>query len=68
MKDSSESVEPINNSDRMRKLINDYRPRNGIVFPIEGCTCPKPLLSPLNVCRACWDAFHGEGYYVKHCL
>lgn len=42
----------------------DERSRNGFVFSNEGCTCPKPLLSVLEVCRHCLSVRGAVGDYL----
>ncbi len=64
MDDSRKSMESVNDPNETIKLIDNDRPRDGAGFFVEGCTCPKPIFSPYQICRACWYAFHGIGYDV----
>ena len=47
------------------KIINDNGTTNSPKPFIEGCTCPKPLLSPNHICSACMKYFHGVEYDVS---
>ncbi len=66
MNDSRKSMESIDNSNKTVKLVDNDRPRNSAVCPVEGCTCPKPIFSPYQICGACWYAFHGIAYDVAN--
>ncbi len=53
MKDSSKSMVSIPNSESVAGIRKNDRARDISILLKKGCTCPKPLISVLDICSHC---------------